>query len=279
MLILITFTFAAMKILSILALFVVLPLALFAQDENWDAYMAQYEGKPGSVLLNMGLKTSAPLKEYPFVLVTGVRFSGCSSEGMPTAKEFESLYKISDSVLAVIKQIGKYKLVGTFTHQCERLDYYYTADTIGLREKLSEYYKQLSPLYKPFINIKSDVQWSAYLDILYPKEEVYEFMQNQKVVMQLEKGGDKLDQARQADHWLNFTTEKDRNCFISYAINHDYKIESKRNDGKLSAPFQLQISRIDKVDISSISKLTLLLRKEARKCNGDYDGWETFVVR
>jgi len=256
-----------------------LPYALSAQDENWDAYMAQYEGKPGSVMLDMGLKSTAPLKEFSFVLITGVRFSDCSSEGMPSAKEFENLYRISDSVLATVKRVGKNKLVGTFTHLCERLDYYYITDTTGLRQSLTNYFKQLSPAYKPYINIKADAEWTAYLSFLYPNEEVYEFMQNQKVVMQLEKAGDKLDQARQADHWLYFKTEKDRNCFMSYAMQHNFKIESKRNDGKLSAPLQLQISRIDKVDIGSISKLTLLLRKEARKCNGDYDGWETFVVK
>jgi hypothetical protein len=227
----------------------------------------------------MGLKATAPLKEFPFVVITGVRFSDCSSEGMPSAKEFESLYKISDSILATIKRMGNNKLVGTFTHQCERLDYYYVTDTIGIRQELIKYYKQVSPAYKPYINIKADADWTAYISFLYPNEEVYEFMQNQKVVMQLEKSGDKLDQARQADHWLYFASEKDRNCFISFAINHSFKIESTRNDGKLSSPYQLQISRIDKVDISAISKLTLSLRKQAKNCNGIYDGWETFVVR
>ncbi len=53
----------------------------------------------------------------------------------------------------------------------------------------------------------------------------------------------------------------------------------KEKTDKTDKPYKLQISRIDKVDISSISKLTLELRKQAVHCNGEYDGWETFLVK
>lgn len=268
-----------MKILSVLAAMIVLPCSLFAQEENWDTYVAQHEGKPGSVMLDMSLKAKAPIKEFPFVLVAGVSFGNCGVDGLPFTREFANLYKISDSILAVVNGFGKNKLAGTLTRKCRRLDYYYTTDTIGLREELTKYFQRLLPGYTPFIAIKLDEEWTTYLNILYPNEDVYEVMQNQKVLLQLQKGGDKLDQARQIDHWLYFPTDKDRNAFIAYAINHDYKIESKRNDGKLSKPFQLRISKIDKVELNSISRLTLWLRKQAKKYNGDYDGWETFVVK
>jgi hypothetical protein len=81
------------------------------------------------------------------------------------------------------------------------------------------------------------------------------------------------------DHWIYFSTEADRNCFIRYATQDNFKVESKDKDSNLKLPFKLQLSRTDKVDLSSISKLTLELRRQAKKCNGDYDGWETFVVK
>jgi hypothetical protein len=103
-------------------------------------------------------------------------------------------------------------------------------------------------------------------------------MGNQKVVVKLMEAGDKLDKERQVDHWLYFPNAKSRDSFIVYVQAKGFKIESKEmTDG--AKPFQLHISRVDKVDLPSVSKLTLELRREARKYDADYDGWETFVVR
>lgn len=68
------------------------------------------------------------------------------------------------------------------------------------------------------------------------------------------------------------------NCKNEYAQAKGFKIESKemRDSAK---PYQMHISRVDKADLPSISKLTLELKRAAAKYDGDYDGWETFVVR
>jgi regulator of RNase E activity RraB len=103
-------------------------------------------------------------------------------------------------------------------------------------------------------------------------------MSNQKVVAKLMEAGDKLDTERQVDHWLYFPNAKSRDSFALYAQAKGFKIESKEMRDVTKA-FQLHISRVDKADLPSISKLTLELRREARKYDADYDGWETFVVR
>jgi hypothetical protein len=252
---------------------------LAAQEENWDVYVAQYNKGPASIMLNMGLKKIAPVTNLPFVLVTGVKFKDCPFDGMPSQKEFTNLYKISDSVKTTIDSKVKNNLVGAFTYQCERLDYFYVADTTGLRQQLTALYKNRFSSYIPYINIKADKEWKGYLDFLYPNEEAFEFMQNQKVIIRLQKEGDKLNKERQVDHWLYFSTEADRNCFISYAVQKNFKIESKEKTANLSHPFKLHLSRTDKVDMASISKITLELRRQAKKCNGEYDGWETFVIK
>ncbi len=169
-------------------------------------------------------------------------------------------------------------MAGTFTYQCERKDYYYIKDTSSIRLKLLALYKKHFPGYQPIINIRKDATWEAYLTFLYPNEETREYMYNEKVLTKLNEAGDKLDKERPLDHWLYFPDAKSRDSFVVYAKAKGFKIESKEmREG--AKPFQLHISRIDKVDLPYISKLTLELRREARKYNAEYDGWETFVVR
>ena len=247
-------------------------------DGQWDVYMAQYEKGVGSTVINMDLKSNAPDKNYRFLLSTGVHFNDCTNDGFPSQAEFQKLYVVSDSVKKLVNLNVSNIMAGTFTYQCERKDYYYIKDTSSIRLKLLALYKKHFPGYQPIINIREDATWEAYLTFLYPNEETREYMYNEKVLTKLNEAGDKLDKERPLDHWLYFPDAKSRDSFVVYAKAKGFKIESKEmREG--AKPFQLHISRIDKVDLPYISKLTLELRREARKYNAEYDGWETFVVR
>lgn len=259
--------------------FLVLPSFIFSQQDEWDVYMAQYEKGLGSTVLNMSLKQTAPKKEFPFVLVTGVTFKDCDAEGLPGKKQFPELYKISDSVNACLERNCQMVFAGTFTYQCERLDYYYIKDSSTIRKELFKMYNAHFKNYTPYINIKADSQWEAYLSFLYPNEEAFETMQNQKVVLNLVKEGDKLEKERKVDHWLYFSTENDRNCFITYATANKYKIENKELLKNSVRPYKLQISKTGKVDLQSITAITIELNRQAKKCHGNYDGWETMVIK
>lgn len=267
------------KVITFLSSLYLLTSTTFAQEDTWDAYLAQYEKGIGSTLINMSAKAYAPDIHFPFIVITGVKFKGCSTDGMPSTEQFPELYAITDSANLAISLTTTTIHVGTFTYQCERLDYFYVKDTIGLRSAISAVYSRAFTAYQPYLNIKTDKKWEAYLDFLYPNEEVFEFMQNQKVLFNLEEKGDKLDKARQVDHWAYFTTEKDRDCFIPYLTKAGFKIETKEKTKDKPKPYQLRFSRTDKILLTEISKLTLVLKKEAEKCNGDYDGWETFVIK
>jgi len=251
----------------------------FSQTEDWEVYMARYEKGPSSTIVNMVIKQIAPNLNFPFLFSAGVNFTNCTNDGLPAPGELDNLNRISDSVVAVLNRSVKNVIVGTFTYQCQRRDYFYVADTTGLRQQIIDLLSKYFPKYTPAFNVKPDKDWAAYLEFLYPNEETFNYMQNEKVLMQLQNAGDKLEKERQVDHWLYFKTESDRECFIQYATQAHFKLESKEKDVTLALPFKLQLSRIDKVDAPTINKITLELRKQAKKCKGDYDGWETFVIK
>jgi len=242
--------------------------------------MAQYEKGPGSTVINMSLKSVAPIKGFSFVLITGVTFTDCGWDGLPTQAEFSRLYKVSDSVERVVNKNGKAILAGTFTYQCQRVDYYYVNDTSNVRQLLNEMYSSSFGEYVPYINFRADTTWNVYLSFLYPNDEILDYMSNEKVVSGLQKAGDRLEKPRQVDHWIYFKNDIDLNCFTSYAKQNGFKIEES---GKLdtTAPmgYKLRISRVDSVGLTTICKVTSELRKQAKRCNGDYDGWETFVIK
>jgi hypothetical protein len=70
-----------------------------------------------------------------------------------------------------------------------------------------------------------------------------------------------------------------RKQFAEWAVQQNFKIKGQELSKKSDMSFGIQISRTDKVDIQSISAVTLQLRKKAKSLDGDYDGWETFVIK
>ena len=251
----------------------------WSQSGNWDVYMAQYDDGSGSTTLNMDLIKLAPKKDLPFIVITGVTTENCREDGFPESTEFEKLYNISDSIVAKLNKITKIELAGTFTYQCERLNYIYVADTATILTELTKLYKTEFPSFKNYINIKADKDWKAYLKFLYPNEETQEFMANEKVLIQLRQAGDNLEKPRQVDHWIYFANKKDKNSFVESIKEEGFKIEAENKLQDIELPYQLHISRIDYVVPNEINKTTLSLRKIAKKYYGEYDGWETFVIK
>jgi len=268
-----------MKIIVVVLL--ALPIYALAQspEGNWDAYMAQYEKGAGSTTLNMDLIKTAPVKNLPFALITGVNYKKCKEDGFPIKEEFENLYKISDDANEAISSITKSELVGTFTSQCERLDYIYVSDTLNIRSKLIRLYKEKYASYKYHLTIEPDKEWKTYLTFLYPNEEIQEYMSNQKVVMQLMTAGDNLTKPRPIEHWLYFKNKTGRDAFIKFAETKGLKTVGTDYVKDSEFAYQLHLSQTSSVDLGVLSSLTLQMRKKAKELYGEYDGWESVVVK
>jgi hypothetical protein len=267
------------RVISFLLLLFISFSCFSQSDGQWEIYMARHDKGPASILFDMSLKESAPDKKLPFLLKTGVKYPDCTTDGMPSEKEFTNLYSISDSARSIVDDLVDNKMAGSFTYQCERMDYYYVADTTGLRKKLAAMYKKRFPGYSYTVSIKRDPKWETYTGFLYPNEESMQQMQNLKVVMKLEEAGDKLEQPRLVDHYLYFATEKDRKDFIEIAQKNNFKVESVDFVKDQKLPYQLHLSRVDKVDITSITSVTWQLVKDVKSYKGEYDGWEAIVVK
>lgn len=264
-----------------LSALIIFSTQLLAQEdqEHWEAYLASYEKGVGSTVVNMSLRSEKSFSQFPLLLKAGVKIKHCSTDGLPEDDEWGNLHKISDKLKAVIDANAVSKAAGTFTYQCWRTDYYYIADTTVIRQRLMATFKDLFPGQEYKIEIKPDLKWEAYLDFLYPSEVIMEYISNQKVLTELEKAGDNNSKPRQVDHWLYFKTETGRSQFIKYALEQKYKITLKEYRKDSDLHFALQMSRTDKIDIGTISAITLQLRKKAKEFDGDYDGWETIVVK
>lgn len=270
------------KLLTILLIFLLTSLHMIGQnsEEHWDTYMASYEnGKPGSTTLRMDLIDIAPMQDFNYVLVTGLVYETSKENGFPENETFSVLHNAADELIEIIQSETDFVLVGSFMHNGERLEYFYIKEQKNIISKIERFYKIKYPEYKFYLNIKEDKEWEYYLDFLYPNEETLNYMADQSVLRNLEEAGDDLIKARRVNHWLYFTKETEMNKCKAELIELGFIVHYAGINKETNLPFELQISRVDNVDISSIFPITSDLRKRAKKFNGEYDGWETSVEK
>ena len=99
-----------------------------------------------------------------------------------------------------------------------------------------------------------------------------------------EEAGDHTDQERPIEHWLYFQTEKDMNSAITkaeslgFSVYNRGKIEPEEGeDPNEDLGYRLILSKVNSVD--SIDPDTWDLIDLALDTHGEYDGWETVLVK
>lgn len=267
------------KLICVLFLLLVAANSFAQEEDHWETYLASYEKGPGITLVNMSLKEKAPVKEQGFVLITGVRFSLCK-DGLPTPEMLETLQPIDDALARQVSFLGKTTFAGTWTHDCERLNYFYIQDSMDVRFSLQTFYKDNFPDFKYYINIRHDPEWDGYLKFLYPNEIILEQLKVSKVLRQLSEGGDKLEKERLVDYSFSFPDEKSRSTFIDLVKKEGFIVtdQPKKAISRDRAGL-VTISKTALPNASTISGMVLYLRKKAADIGGEYKGWETTLIK
>ena len=249
-----------------------------AQTEQWDTYMAKFGEKPGSVLVDMGYKDAAPDSKYPFLLVSGPKAIECGKNGLPMPEEIDKLEEILDGTNNFITGVTAKVLVGTFTYNCERLNYYYVKDTTGVRNAIMRLYNRNYTNYEYAINMKADRDWSVYRTFLYPSDETLNWMENDKIIAKMLQQGDSLTRQRDIDFELYFKTDTGRASFVNYAQSKGYKTDTTQVSKSRNVPYKLILTRYGYVKMEDINKMTGELKDELKKYSSIYAGWSAPLV-
>ena len=244
--------------------------------QNWDFFMCRIEGAPASIRTNLALIEVAPLEGLTQRLQFCIKMKNPTPEGFPSNEEYPILCAIEDAIgekaeaagavlVSVIKSEGVLELwfycdnAETLVDICQK--------TLGNFEGY---------LYQDFS--VEDPEWEDYFGFLYPDEFSYQTMQNRKVLMQLEKNGDKMEVPREIDHFIYFKEAAQQQAFAKEAeakgfkvrFNDDEFVEDRKAEGK-EYPYMVEATREDSpLDIDDIVWDLLEL---ASPFEGNYDGW------
>jgi uncharacterized protein (TIGR01619 family) len=248
-------------------------------QEEWEFYFSNVNDKLASIMVDLGLKTVAPLTDKPNVVWISIKMNNPREDGLSSQEESGILGYIEDALVDKITSKHNSIYVGRLTSAGDRDLYFYFGDTTLYDKTISEVMVAY-PKYQFDFGSKEDKEWGGYFDFLYPLPQQFQSIQNRRVIEQLEKGGDKLTKEREVFHWIYFKSDNDREKFLEKIKNDNFLIVDKGSDkswGEFS--YSLQIKRVDKVDQDNVDEYVIYLWKIANEIGGEYDGWETSIEK
>ena len=244
--------------------------------QNWDFFMCRIEGAPASIRTNLALIEVAPLEGLTQRLQFYIKMQNPRPDGLSSNEEYPILCDIEDAIGEKAEATGAV-LAGVVRSEGFLELWFYTQNAKTLAKTCEEALQTFEG-YQSGYNIAEDPEWEDYFGFLYPDEFSYQTMQNRKVLMQLEKNGDKMEVPREIDHFFYFKEAAQQQAFAKEAetkgfkvrFNDDEFVEERKAEGK-EYPYMVEATREDSpLDIDDIVWDLLEL---ASPFEGNYDGW------
>ncbi|GJH41167.1 hypothetical protein RCZ04_17170 [Capnocytophaga sp. HP1101] len=244
--------------------------------QNWDFFMCRIEGVPASIRTNLALFEIAPLEGLSERLQFCIKMKSPTPDGFPSKEEYPILCDIEDAIGDKAEATGAV-LAGVVKTEGVLELWFYCENAETLAETCQEVLRTFEGYLFQYFTAE-DAQWEDYFDFLYPDEFSYQTMQNRKVLMQLEKNGDKMDVPREIDHFIYFKREAQQQDFAKEVEAKGYRVrlsdektvEERKAEG-YAQPYTVEATREDSpLDINNIVWELIEL---ARPFEGEYDGW------
>ena len=244
--------------------------------QNWDFFMCRIEGAPASIRTNLALIEVAPLEGLTQRLQFYIKMQNPRPDGLSSNEEYPILCDIEDAIGEKAEATGAV-LAGVVRSEGFLELWFYTQNAKTLAKTCEEALQTFEG-YQSGYNIAEDPEWEDYFGFLYPDEFSYQTMQNRKVLMQLEKNGDKMEVPREIDHFFYFKEAAQQQAFAKEAeakgfkvrFNNDEFVEDRKAEGK-EYPYMVEATREDSP--LAINDIVWDLLELASPFEGNYDGW------
>ncbi|WP_457748146.1 DUF695 domain-containing protein [Sulfurimonas sp.] len=247
-------------------------------QEYWEAYVKPIDGHKAMVSFNAGVADGAPHFEYMYVGFVKVKLKNSKEDGLVTQEEADDVGFIEDrlEMESLRWRVGKY--IGRIITQGEVNFIYALKLDFEWPNAVNEAMKHFE--YKYEYGSKQDIEWDVYQKLLFPTVREWQIIANHHACDNLKKQGDTLDKERAIEHKSYFTSDVKREKFKKRILKEGFKIQNQ-----VEVPFQettmygVLYYRIDKPFYYDIDELTMKLIDITNMFGGNYDGWESSLVK
>ena len=247
-------------------------------QEYWEVYMKPLEGHPAMVSFNVSVSEGMPDMALGYVGFVKVPLLHPTKEGLISAEEEGDIGFMEDSLEmeSLRYRIGTY--VGRIVTKSEINFIYYLKYEFEWKDTVNAAMKKF-PNYTFEMGSRADLEWEVYQKLLYPTSSQWQIIQNHNSCDALVKAGDRLKIGRAIEHKIYFESREERDSFRKVIEEDGFLIQKEIEPTEEITLYALQFYRVDIPFYYNIDELTLEIISKGDLHNGQYDGWETSLVK
>jgi hypothetical protein len=244
-------------------------------QEYWENYMKPVDGFPAQVAFNAQAIDDSSSGEYMYVGFVKLFLKSPSPDGFLQPQEQEIVAFIEDNIEleALRYRVGKY--VGRIMSQGSINFIYYLKFDFEWPSAINDAMQRFSE-YSYEFGSRIDTDWEVYKKLLYPSVKEWQMIHNRFTCKHLLEAGDSLEKERAIEHRCYFDKPDMRENYKHVLKNHGFIIQTDLEHEKL---YGVQFYKIDAPLVYTMDELTFFLIESAKEHGGEYDGWETSIVK
>lgn len=248
---------------------------------HWEFYLGQVNDAPASITVDLALRDTSARPDAPVRLSVLLKMRDPADHGMGTAEDADSLRPVENRLEAQLRTRVEARMIGRIRGQGRWQIHFHVPSAEAAKSAGALVAEDLgrAPGLEWETAIALDPTWSFYDRVLAPDDERMQWILDRHVVEQLMKAGDPLTEARRVDHWVYFPTAAARTAFKKAIADRGFTVDVEHDEGADEHRFALQLHRIDSVDHDDIHAVAMEIKEAAESVGGDYDGWETMVLK
>jgi hypothetical protein len=247
-------------------------------QEYWEGYMKPIDGHPAMVSFNAEVSDTVPDSEYMYLGFVKVKLRNPKDDGLVNKDEGDDVGFIEDRLEMESLRYRAGKYIGRIITQGEVNFIYYLKMDFEWKNTVEATMKHF-PEYSYEFGSRIDTEWEVYQKLLFPTVKEWQIIQNHHACDMLKEQGDNLRLERAIEHKMYFNSDEKRKEFIDLISAEGFTVQKELEPTEDQEIYGLQFYRIDKPFYYDIDELTIKLIDLGNSCEGQYDGWESSLVK
>ncbi len=226
------------------------------------------------IFTDVGIKDQLPGQVPTNLFKVRLDYKAPREDGMPTAQEFEPAKAVEDALEDFVSNRGDH-YVGRITVGGQRHFFFYVQDFEGYEDRVAEIGKEHS--YELLSASSEDAGHSEYWNNLCPTDADWQIIRDMRVIEALGKEGDDPSLERDVDHYVYFADLDKAKQYRDWAL--EAGLAELRPIELVEEQHSVKLRHRGTMHLGDISGLSVALVLKAKELDGDYDGWETVVMK
>ena len=264
---------------------------------NCDFYEIIEDDKITMITVDLSFISKAPIEQNPLSVILEVKFKLPDENGLPGKEDFQTSTNIEDKIIESIENktttvMSRFKKLLKLKPK-DSTDIFYVARCFDKGKVDFAFYCKEGYNFEGFckklmadftgyeFNLyhEIDKEWEFYTDFLYPSPLEFQLISDRNLIDRLEELGDNSEIPRDISYWIYFKNDGSRQKCLSELLENGYKFEQNHDLENEEYNLGIVINKNSLLNLETASSHSTFLYEMAEKYDGNYDGWETPVMK